>query len=81
MIRFSSVQSYWKVSSYELIRRAPSGGSLSGQGGELDSTYVGINYYYSKAVTFMAGYEDAESTDGTTTYAMDGLRARVQVLW
>lgn len=81
VIRFSSVESDWKVDSDELIRRAPSDGSLSGQGGELDSTYVGINYYYSKAVTFMAGYEDAESTDGTTTYAMDGLRARVQVLW
>ncbi|MFL2835097.1 MAG: porin [Coraliomargaritaceae bacterium] len=81
VIRYSSVESDWKVDSDELIRRAPSGGSLSGLGGELDSTYVGLNYYYSKAVTFMAGYEDAESTDGTTTYDMDGLRARVQVLW
>ena len=25
----------------------------------------------------MAGYEDAESTNGSTTYEMDGLRARV----
>jgi phosphate-selective porin OprO/OprP len=81
VIRYSSVESDWKVDSDELIRRAPSGGDLSGLGGELDSTYVGLNYYYSKAVTFMAGYEDAESTDGTTTYDMDGLRARVQVLW
>lgn len=81
VIRYSSVESDWKVDSDELIRRAPSGGSLSGLGGELDCTYVGLNYYYSKAVTFMAGYEDAESTDGTTTYDMDGLRARVQVLW
>jgi hypothetical protein len=29
----------------------------------------------------MAGYEDAESTNGSTTYEMDVLRARVQVLW
>ena len=81
VIRFSSVESDWKIDSDELIRRAPNGGGLSGSGCELDSTYVGLNYYYSKAVTFMAGYEDAESTDGATTIDMDGLRARVQVLW
>ena len=81
VIRFSSVESDWKIDSDELIRRAPSGGSLSGTGCELESTYVGLNYYYSKAVTFMAGYEDAESTDGASIFAMDGLRARVQVLW
>ena len=81
VIRFSSVESDWKIDSDELIRRAPEGGDLSGTGCELDSTYVGLNYYYSKAVTFMAGYEDAESTDGSSTFAMDGLRARVQVLW
>ena len=81
VIRFSSVESDWKIDSDELIRRAPNGGGLSGTGCELDSTYVGLNYYYSKAVTFMAGYEDAESTNGSTTYEMDVLRARVQVLW
>ena len=81
VIRFSSVESDWKIDSDELIRRAPNGGGLSGSGCELDSTYVGLNYYYSKAVTFLAGFEDAESTDGSTTYEMDGLRARVQVLW
>lgn len=81
VIRFSSVESDWKIDSDELIRRAPNGGGLSSTGCELDSTYVGLNYYYSKAVTFMAGYEDAESTDGSTTYEIDGLRARVQVLW
>ncbi len=81
VIRFSSVESDWKIDSDELIRRAPNGGGLSGSGCELDSTYVGLNYYYSKAVTFMAGYEDAESTRGSEAYEMDGLRARVQVLW
>ena len=81
VIRFSSVESDWEIDSDELIRRAPDGGGLSGTGCELDSTYVGLNYYYSKAVTFMAGYESAESTNGSKTYEMDGLRARVQVLW
>ncbi len=81
VIRYSSVESDWAIDSDELIRRAPNGGGLGGQGSELDSKYIGLNYYYSKAVTFMAGYEDAESTNGIDTFTMDGLRARVQVLW
>ena len=77
------MESSWKIDSDELIRRAPAGGSLDS--GELRSNYIGINYYYSKAVTFMAGYEDAESIglkgNLNKEYTMDGLRARVQVLW
>ena len=78
------MESSWKIDSDELIRRAPAGGGVKSTG-ELRSTYVGLNYYYSKAVTFMAGYEDAESTGliriNNSKISMDGLRARVQVLW
>ena len=84
VIRYSTLESNWGIDSDELIRRAPSGGSLVD--GKLKSIYLGVNYYYSKAVTFMAGYEDAESIgldkdNNSRAILMDGLRARVQVLW
>ena len=90
VIRYSTVSSNFLIDSDELIRRAPVGGTVGrdddetafNDDAELKSTYVGINYYYSKAVTFMAGYEDAESTIlGSNPIEMSGLRTRVQVLW
>ena len=60
------------------MRRAPKVSDLAIGDNELESLYVGLNYYYSKAVTFMAGYENAENSDNED---IDGLRARVQVLW
>jgi phosphate-selective porin len=70
----------------ELIRRASSGtdvlSSGTNVGNEIDSFYFGANYYYNKAVTFMAGYEiaDAENDIGDDAQ-VDGMRARIQVLW
>jgi phosphate-selective porin OprO/OprP len=82
VLRYSVVESDYEIDSDELIRRAPLGGSVKSTGSKIESTYVGLNYYYSKAVTFMAGYESAESTkSGSTPVEIDGLRARVQVLW
>ena len=49
------------IDSDELIRRAPKDGTVNSGDNEIESLYVGLNYYYSKAVTFMAGYENAES--------------------
>ena len=51
--------------------------SILGFDSEMTSLYLGVNYYYSKAVTFMAGYEQAEAESSE----VDGFRARVQVLW
>lgn len=83
VIRYSKVTSDYLIDSDELIRRAPLMSSIGSEndnnsGGEIKSTYVGLNYYYSKAVTFMTGYESAELSNGDE---IDGLRARVQVLW
>ena len=84
VIRYSKVTSDYLIDSDELIRRAPYITNDAGNkndinsGGEIESTYVGLNYYYSKAVTFMTGYENAELSNGDE---IDGLRARVQVLW
>jgi phosphate-selective porin len=71
------------IDTDELIRRAPKGGTISGVDNEINSMYFGLNYYYSKAVTFMAGYEQAESSngDGSSEADVDGFRARVQILW
>ena len=82
VIRYSKANSDFVIDSDELIRRAPSGGTVDDGDNEIESLYVGLNYYYSKAVTFMAGYEDAELTSsGTDGVEIDGLRVRVQVLW
>ena len=80
MIRYSVANSDFVIDSDELIRRAPSGGTVDDGDNEIESLYVGLNYYYSKAVTFMVGYENAESTSSNNE-EIDGLRARVQVLW
>ena len=71
------------IDADELIRRAPSDdASATGGDNEIDSYYFGFNYYYNKAVSLMVGYEIAE-TDSDTDYEVeiDGLRARLQVLW
>ena len=66
-----------------MIRRAPAVEDIANSGDkELESIYLGLNYYYSKAVTFMVGYEKAEALlDDSKTTEIDGLRTRVQVLW
>jgi len=79
--------SYLKNDSFvidtdELIRRAPSGGTASGGDYEIESYYLGLNYYHNKAVSFMVGYEMAETDSDTDDEVdIDGLRARLQVLW
>ena len=71
----------FEIDTDNLIRRAPGGVKTSA--GELTSYYFGINYYPSKATSFMVGYEiaEAESKDKTEKDEIDGLRARLQVLW
>jgi len=84
VIRYANAKAdSFVIDSDELIRRAPSGGSVTGIDNEIDSFYVGLNYYYSKAVTLMGGYEMAESSNaaGTDTADVNGFRARIQVLW
>lgn len=87
VVRFSHLEADdFKIDVDELIRRAPSGtdalASAMGAGNDIDSFYFGANYYYSKALTFMAGYEIAEAeNDVGTEIDVDGFRARIQVLW
>jgi phosphate-selective porin OprO/OprP len=79
------------IDADELIRRAPEGdrpGNLdnlsnaTGGDNEIDSYYFGFNYYYNKAVSLMVGYEIAETNSDTDDEVeIDGLRARLQVLW
>lgn len=73
----------FEIDTDELIRRAPKGGTVSGSDNEIDSYYFGLNYYHNKAVSFMVGYEmaDAENGNGSDEADIDGLRARLQVLW
>jgi phosphate-selective porin len=70
------------IDTDELIRRAPPVG-ISGTDSELTSYYFGLNYYPSKATSFMVGYEiaEAENKAKTEKNEIDGLRARLQVLW
>jgi predicted porin len=71
------------IDADELIRRAPSdGASATGGDNEIDSYYFGLNYYYNKAVSLMVGYEMAETdSDTADEVEIDGLRARLQILW
>ncbi len=71
------------IDADELIRRAPSdGASATGGDNEIDSYYLGLNYYYNKAVSLMVGYEMAETdSDTADEVEIDGLRARLQILW
>ena len=82
VVRYSHVKAdTFEIDTDELIRRAPSV-NVDGADAEIDSYYVGVNYYHNKAVSLMLGYEiaDAEDSAGNTN-DVDGLRARVQVLW
>ncbi|HAV12026.1 MAG TPA: hypothetical protein DCX06_00830 [Opitutae bacterium] len=83
VVRYSHVSSdMFVIDTDELIRRAPSGGTVSGGNNEIDSYYVGLNYYHNKAVSFMVGYEFAETDSDTDDEVdVDGLRARLQILW
>lgn len=84
VIRYSYVKAdVFDIDTDELIRRAPSGGTVSGTDNEINSFYLGANYYLSKATTLMLGYEiaDAENDAGTDEAEVSGLRARIQVLW
>lgn len=83
VVRYSYLESdVFAVDSDELIRRAPSGGTVNGGGNEIDSYYFGLNYYYNKAVSLMLGYEIAEAeSDAGEEVEIDGVRARLQILW
>ena len=82
VVRYSYLKAdRFVIDTDELIRRAPKGNTVSGTDNEINSLYFGANYYYSKAVTFMAGYESAEAKNDTASVDIDGFRARVQVLW
>ena len=73
----------FEIDADELIRRAPSdGATATGDNNEIDSYYFGFNYYYNKAVSLMVGYEITETDSDTgDEVEIDGLRARLQVLW
>ena len=81
VFRYSYIETdKYGIDTDELIRRAPSVGL---DPGELASYYFGLNYYPSKATSFMVGYEiaKAENKDKSDKNEIDGLRARLQVLW
>jgi phosphate-selective porin len=84
VFRYSHLKNdVFEIDSDELIRRASSdGASATGGDNEIDSYYFGFNYYYNKAVSLMVGYEMAETDSDTgDEVEIDGLRARLQVLW
>ena len=83
VLRYSHVKSErFVIDTDELIRRAPSGGSVTGGDNEIDSYYLGLNYYHNKAVSLMVGYEIAETDSATGDEVdVDGVRARLQILW
>lgn len=83
VVRYSHVKSdMFVIDTDELIRRAPSGGTVSGGDNEIDSYYLGLNYYHNKAVSLMVGYEIAETDSDTNDEVdVDGFRARLQILW
>ena len=82
VFRYSYLETdQFELDTDNLIRRAP--GGVKTDAGELTSYYFGINYYPSKATSFMVGYEIAEAENKAKTQKdeIDGLRARLQVLW
>lgn len=83
VVRYSYVKAdTFEIDTDELIRRAPKGGTVTGGDNEIDSFYVGLNYYHNKSVSFMAGYEMADTDSATgDEVEVDGFRARVQILW
>lgn len=83
VFRYAYVKSeLFEIDADELIRRAPSGGTITGGNNELFSYYFGLNYYHNKSVSLMLGFEVAEGdTDTNDEVSVEGGRARVQVLW
>ena len=84
VFRYSHLKNdVFEIDADELIRRAPSDGAkATGDDNEIDSYYFGLNCYYNKAVSLMVGYEMAETDSDTgDEVEIDGLRARLQVLW
>ena len=84
VFRYSNLKAdKFEIDTDELIRRAPAGGEVAGGDNEIDSYYVGLNYYHNKAVSLMLGYEiaDAENGAGDDEAEVDGFRARLQILW
>jgi len=84
VFRYSHLKNdVFEIDSDELIRRAPSeGATIDDDNNEIGSYYFGLNYYYNKAVSLMAGYEMAETdSDDGDEVEIDGLRARLQILW
>lgn len=83
VVRYSYAKAdLFEIDTEELVRRAPKGGTVNGGDNEIESYYLGVNYYMNKAVSFMLGYEIAETdSDTNDEVEVDGLRARVKVLW
>ena len=83
VIRYSHLKAeMFEIDTDELIRRGPETLNPSNGDNEIDSYYFGLNYYYNKAVSLMVGYEMAETdSDDGDEVEIDGLRARLQVLW
>ncbi|MFT5622634.1 MAG: phosphate-selective porin [Bacteroidia bacterium] len=83
VVRYSYIKAdTFEIDTDELIRRAPKGGTVDDGDNEIDSFYVGLNYYHNKSVSFMAGYEMADTDSATgDEVEVDGFRARVQILW
>ena len=72
-----------KLDIDDLVRRGADAGQ-SDADGELSSTYFGFNYYFSKSVKAMFGYEIAEfepATDNSETLDISGFRSRLKLLW
>ena len=68
----------------DLVRRAADATQSEDADGELSSTYFGLNYYFSKSVKAMFGYEMAEfepAADNGVTLDISGFRSRLQLLW
>jgi phosphate-selective porin len=83
VVRYTWVKSeLFEIDTDELIRRAPSGGTVTGGNNELSAYYFGLNYYHNKSVSLMLGYEFGEAdSDTNDEVKVEGGRARLQVLW
>ncbi len=73
----------FEIDADELIRRAPSDGArATGGDNEIDSYYFGLTTTITRQSALMAGYEMAETdSDDGDEVEIDGLRARLQILW
>jgi len=90
VVRYSYAKAdVFQIDVDELVRRGPPP-AAAGPGNrnpntgdnEIESYYVGLNYYYNKAVSLMLGYEVAEAEDNSGYEVdVDGFRARIKILW